>query len=151
MRRFLIPWFVFFPFLVSNAVAQYQNTEANIDEFCRSEWTKRGALDARMYEHCRRRQREGLQDISHLKQQYVTFDWLVEAEQAIVTKWTKRGIVDYAMVHFSLNREVEAYLDLAYGLNHGQFRRSDFESCYARWARQKDKQWGMTLYCLNRD
>ncbi|WP_299735789.1 hypothetical protein [uncultured Endozoicomonas sp.] len=83
-------------------------------QLCSEEWTKRGALDLKMYNHCMRGQDRGY---DRVKEIHVYADQQFYTETAYpycVKQWSKRGTVDIRMLASCLEKEVEGFKDVIY-------------------------------------
>ncbi len=87
-------------------------TDSN--QICEKNWTKRGELDKRMYDHCMEGQMEGYDKLKTLHE-YVDQDFYSETAYPYCSKkWTKRGIVDTRMLSHCLKQEVEGIKNVIY-------------------------------------
>ena len=132
---------------VTAAFEGYENAEANIDAFCKEEWTKRGVLDTSMYNYCVYQEYESVKNIIYAKRKYKDLDWFSVAEQSLKKKWTKKGIINYSVLDYSLRQEVDAYLDIEYELDNEELVELRVEKCLKKYS-DEYLNWTMTRTCL---
>ena len=139
------------PMEVPDFAAQpdYQFSAANVDSFCREEWTKRGELNKEMFVFCTNKEKEGHADVVELLTKLRQQDWLATLFPTIWSKWTKQGITNYHMVAFNLNQQSEAFLDYQYALKQPSFDAARMGECEAEWAGH-DSRWTMTMHCYKK-
>ena len=91
--------------------AEYKSDSQQI---CVKNWTKRGELDRRMYNHCMEGQMEGYDKVKDLHQ-YANQDFYSKTAYPYCLKnWTKRGVVDTRMLAHCLEQEIEGIEDVMY-------------------------------------
>jgi hypothetical protein len=66
-------------------------SSGNYDGYCREQWTKRGELDHRMYDHCMGREREGNAELSSLVARHSSVPFLKDIVEDASQTWTKSG------------------------------------------------------------
>jgi hypothetical protein len=126
-----------------------QKVLTDFDTHCKKEWTKRGELDKEMYNYCVEREKEGYDKMKRLEVKYKNYNWLQNLKSNIITEWTKAGVTEWRMVGYTLEKEIDAFLDIQYGLAHNEFSKLKYENCYAYWKTSNPaKYWSMTLFCL---
>ena len=126
-----------------------QKVLTDCDSHCKKEWTKRGVLNERLYNYCIEREKAGYDKMRELEQKYTSFTWVEKLKNDIITYWTKAGVTEWQMVGFSLEKEIDAYLDIDYGLKNGEFKKDDYNACFSKWKEARPESvWTMTRYCL---
>lgn len=81
---------------------------------CYDEWSTRGELDRRMFNHCMGRQTEAYRELVHLHQ-YADQSFYSETSFPYCRKeWTSRGVTNVRMKVHCLKREVEGIKDVMY-------------------------------------
>jgi hypothetical protein len=121
----------------------------NYSQFCSEKWTKRGILDAGMFDYCMSGQAKADDTLADLASKNASLTWLQRVIDAAVEKWTKRGMRDEEMVAYKVSQEIDAYLDIVYASKNSGFRQEALAACTDKW--QTDElPWGMILYCYKR-
>src|SRR5690606_12980013 len=96
----------------------YSFSEDNVNKKCSNKWTKRGELDVRMFDYCKRKQKESYTELLHLISEInndeVFSKFFNDKFKLIWNYWTKQGITDYSMVKYTLYKEYDAYKDFLY-------------------------------------
>lgn len=81
---------------------------------CTKDWTKRGQLDQRMFDHCMEGQMEGYEKVKELHG-YIDQKFYSDTAYPYCTKrWTKRDIVNSRMLAHCLEQEVEGIQDVMF-------------------------------------
>nr|WP_067285780.1 hypothetical protein [Marinobacterium profundum] len=95
---------------------EYIVTHATIHakQICTDDWTKRGVLDTRMYNHCLEQQIEAMRDLEYLIAENNTSRYYTLSLFHCRREWTDHGIVNPRMVRHCLEQEVEAWKDIDY-------------------------------------
>ena len=102
------------PSNVSLQLRSKEDYRSDSNQICAKNWTKRGELDKRMYDHCMEGQMEGFNKLIALHE-YVNQDFYSKTAYPYCLKnWTKREIVDTRMLSHCLNQEVEGIKDVMY-------------------------------------
>ncbi len=112
---------------------------------CARNWTKRGELDQRMYDHCMEGQMEGYDKLKTLHAFIGEEFYSKTAYPHCVKNWSKRGVVDTRMLSHCLDQEVESVKDL-------QYYREQYDAeqvnKIANRALYKYGSWKMTAYSV---
>ena len=88
--------------------------KSDSQQICVKNWTKRGELDRRMYNHCLEGQMDGYDKVKNLHQ-YADQDFYSNTAYPYCLKnWTKREVVDTRMLAHCLEKEVEGIKDVMY-------------------------------------
>jgi hypothetical protein len=124
--------------------------EANVEQYCRNEWTKRGELNTQMYSHCAQKEKDGYDKMATVIRDHSDFDWVETLMPKIWEQWSKRGVTHYSMVAYCLDKEIEAFKDYNYERKQVIFDSGKMSSCESQW-RQSESRWSMTVYCYKRD
>ena len=134
-------------------IAKYpQNVINDAKAYCKDHYTKRGVLDQRMYEYCFNEQLERYDELLTLESKYKNYTWIGSLKESIIKKWTKAGVTQWDMVEASLRNEVDAYLDLDYGLKNGEIDKEKYDLKYAEWFKASPEgYWSMIRYSLKSD
>lgn len=143
----IISLILFYQFSMGQSYPQKVLTDC--DSYCKKEWTKRGELDERMYNYCVQKEKEGYDKMRGLEQKHKSYPWVEKLKNDIITKWSKSGVTQWQMVGYNLEKEIDAYLDIEYGLNNGEFEKDVYNTCYSKWEEAYPPSiWTMTLNCL---
>lgn len=90
----------------------YADSIDQIKQLCKDEWTKVGSLDPEMFNHCLKKQAEGVTEIESFKSEFKGKNWFENMSGPnCFKKWTKRDAVNYEMVAHCMKSEKEGYLD----------------------------------------
>ena len=128
-----------------------QKVLTDCDSHCKKEWTKRGVLDEKMYNYCIGQEKEGYDKMRELEQKYSSFTWVEKLKNDIIKQWTEAGVTQWRMVGAILEKEIDAYLDIDYGLKNGEFKKDVYNACYSEWIEASPASvWSMTRYCLQK-
>jgi len=135
-------------FCVAGAQAATFPTQegARSEELCKTQWTKRGELDQRMYDYCLERESEGYAEAVLLIKRYNEQPWIQAVVDLAIKKWTKAGIRQDSMVHYAIQQMTEGWEDLAYEAKQPQFNANKYQSCQGKWGIQFD----MVMYCYKK-
>ncbi len=131
-------------------MSKYRYDASNAEAHCRGEWTKRGELNNRMYNHCLGIEKAGHANMLHVLTEYGTQEWMATLFPAIWNAWTKRGVTQYQMVGYNLKNEADKFLDFKYEGKQPSYDRSKMNRCVGQW-RGDDSRWSMTMYCYKQD
>jgi hypothetical protein len=144
-----IAYLVFGILFTSLASAQSIPTKesARSEEFCSSEWTKRGQLDNSMYQYCLRQELDGYQEFVFLAGKYKAQPWIQNAINYSVKEWTKKGLRQDQMVAYTLKQITEGWEDLQYESKQPNFNKNKAAACTSKWA----PQYNMVTYCYKQD
>ena len=88
--------------LLANSATFPSKESARSGEHCKSEWTKRGQLDQRMYDYCMKKEGEGYAEALILMEKYKNQPWIQDAINFSIKEWTKAGVRQDSMVKFSM-------------------------------------------------
>lgn len=83
-------------------------------QICAKNWTKRGELDSRMYNHCLSSQMDGYDKLRNLHGHADETFYSQTSFPYCRDEWTKRGIADTRMMAHCLEQEVEGIRDVMY-------------------------------------
>ena len=133
------------------AIPQYSFNKENVNTFCREEWTKRGALDQRMFGHCVKMETEGYARMLSSIKKFENNSWMKTLFPAIWSKWTKRGITQYRMVGANLEGECDEFLNYEYEKKQNNFNKTKMLQCWNEWKDNSENVWSMTMYCYKED
>lgn len=98
-------------FIFAWSLASFADGTDQIKELCKDEWTKAGALDQEMFNHCIKKQSEGVAEIKSIESELKGKMWFENFSGPNCFKsWTKRDIVNYEMVAHCMKSEKEGYL-----------------------------------------
>lgn len=125
---------------------QYKFDKANVDAFCREEWTKRGELDTSMFNYCAAQEKEGHAKMLAALKKFGKNDWMTTLFPAIWEEWTKRGVTQYRMVGHSVAQQGDAFLDFQYEQKQPKLDATKMGRCVAEWQAHASR-WTQTMYC----
>ena len=105
--------------------------------------------------HCMKRQNEGYNELSFLKQKYGSlglsgFGNYEDIVNFAFAKWTTRDEIQYDMVAYTIEKQAEGFLDLAYIAKNQTATKSRIGFCLSKWATPKSPQYDMVVYCLKK-
>lgn len=119
---------------------------------CAEQWTKRGVMDREMFSYCMDKQRDGHADArDHIERTYSSLDIMAEVVPYAAEKWLTREEYQFDMVAYEIEKQGEAYLNVAYGLQHAEYTEDQVMMCVAQWITPAEPQWDMVEYCLERN
>ena len=149
MHKFIILLGILMTFAFE-AGASLSFDEGKAQTFCSKKWTSRGVPDREMIDYCMRQQREGYRDSVHYRSSY-EFQGIPNMDEVIsyaLTKWASGRNYQFDMVAFEISRQAEAYLDIVYGLDNGDYQKSQISRCRNKWLKKSSPQYDMVKYCL---
>lgn len=80
---------------------------------CAEDWTKRGVLDRRMFDHCYEQQSDAYFELVELDKENAHQRFYANTSfPHCVSEWTKRGVPNPRMMAHCLNNEIEGILDV---------------------------------------
>lgn len=114
---------------------------------CYDEWSTRGELDRRMFNHCMGQQTEAYRELVHLHQ-YADQNFYSGTSFPYCRKeWTKRGITNVRMKVHCLKQEIEGIKDVMYFRE--QYGESQVNAVASR-ALSQFGSWRMAAYQVKR-
>jgi hypothetical protein len=116
---------------------------ARSDEHCKSEWTKRGQLDQRMYDYCMKKEGDGYAEALILMDKYKSQPWIQDVVNFSIKEWTKSGVRQDSMVKFSMAKIIDGWEDMAYESKQPGFNKAKLQLCQNKWG----VQFNMVAYC----
>lgn len=151
MKMYISLMILLIPVSVTGAEVPTLKTEEQYREdshqICYDEWSTRGELDRRMYNHCMEQQAEAYRDLVHLHQ-YADQGFYANTSFPYCNKeWTKRGITNVRMTVHCLNQEVEGIRDVMYFRE--QYGESEVNAIVGR-ALAQFGSWRMAAYQVKR-
>lgn len=81
---------------------------------CTTEWTKRGELNQRMYNHCMEQQRESITGLTYIIDTQKGHRRYPLSLAYCYQEWRKQGISNPRMTEHSMEQEIEAWKDIDY-------------------------------------
>ena len=115
-------------------------------------YTKRGKLDQEMYDYSVKEELKGYDELLNLELKYKKYSWIDSLKNNIIKKWTKAGVTNWSMVGAGLRNEIDAFLDLEYGLKNGEIDKEKYNLKYKEWyIGSPEKYWSMIRYSLKND
>jgi len=141
MKKYLL-LVLLLPSLV-NAATFPSKESARSGEHCKSEWTKRGELDQRMYDYCMKREGEGYAEALILMEKYKNQPWIQDVINFSIKEWTKAGVRQDSMVKFSMAKIIDGWEDMVYESKQPGFNKAKHQSCQSKWG----VQFNMVAYC----
>jgi hypothetical protein len=108
-----------------------------IDQYkahCAEEWTKRGVLNAEMFDYCVSQEQDGYAKMVEVINKYSSRPWIQALLDHIVHQWTKRGVRQDSMVGYNLSLETDAYEDMVYETKQPSFNKDKMTACYLSMA-----------------
>ena len=129
--------------LLANSATFPSKESARSGEHCKSEWTKRGQLDQRMYDYCMKKEGEGYAEALILMEKYKNQPWIQDAINFSIKEWTKAGVRQDSMVKFSMAKIIDGWEDMVYESKQPGFNKAKHQSCQSKWG----VQFNMVAYC----
>ncbi|WP_165726475.1 hypothetical protein [Pseudoalteromonas sp. SA25] len=124
------------------------NYISNSMAICKKEWTKRGQLDNRMYQHCLKGQLSGIDKVDELNKKYSEREfYFLIAYPYCIKKWTTRGVANPRMIAHCLNSEIEGKKDVDYYRDN--YERAAIDKI-VETALNKYQSWNMAAYSIKR-
>ncbi len=105
----------------------------NVQAFCKKEYTKRGHLDIEMYDFMVKEHLKSYDELLILESKYKNYSWIDSLKNNIIKKHTKAGVTNWMMVNARLEAEIDAFLDLEYGLKNGEIDKEKYNLLYKKW------------------
>ncbi len=90
------------------------NSEPDAIQQCRSEWTVRGELNQRMYNHCMDVQSEAIQNLKHTMTTQSDHRFYTISLAHCYKEWKERDLINPRMVNHCMDQEIEAWKDIEY-------------------------------------
>lgn len=94
----------------SNLKSSYSDAQ----RVCTTEWTKRGELDQRMYNHCIEQQNESISGLAHIIDTQKGHRRYPLSLAYCYQEWRKQGISNPRMTEHCMEQEIEAWKDIDY-------------------------------------
>jgi hypothetical protein len=104
-----------------------------------------------MYNYCMERQEDGYNDAISLGKKYSNVADIDKIADYAVRKWLKARQYQYEMVAYEMERQIDAFLNIAYGVKSGEYSEDEVLPCLAKWYKGDEPQWDMVEYCLERN
>lgn len=114
---------------------------------CYDEWSTRGELDRRMFNHCMSQQTEAYRDLVHLHQYADQKFYSGTSFPHCSNEWTKRGVTNVRMKVHCLKQEIEGIKDVMYFRE--QYGESQVNAIVSR-ALSEFGSWRMVAYQVKR-
>jgi hypothetical protein len=121
--------------------------KSDSQQICVKNWTKRGELDQRMYNHCMKGQMEGYDKVKELHFYADQNFYSDTAYPYCLKQWNKRGVVDTRMLAHCLEKEVEGIKDVMYYRK--QYDEAQVNKIVGR-ALSKFGSWNMAAYYVKK-
>ena len=136
--------------VAAQTIPQFNTAAAEMQ--CSEKWTKRGVLDANMYNYCMERQSEGYLKANEYVAKYSQVPFLKEIIAAAEDTWLKPHDYQYEMLAYVIEKEGEAFLDVTYDVETGKYSQEQFAVCSDKWFQRSDSpKWSMVRFCLKND
>ena len=120
---------------------------AKMTSLCTEKWSKRGVLDEGMFNYCMNRKTDSYGDLNYLLSQSSDIPGLNNILQYGINEWFDSDGWD--MVLFEVNKQKEGYLDVEYFMSNGGSE-DLLQKCKNEWLTNKEPNWRMVLYCLEK-
>lgn len=97
---------------ITSAKLSLPEYRSNSENYCKSEWTKLGKLDQKMYDYCLGKAQKAYKELKYEFNQFKDHSWYKIAMHDALEKWRKKKIFDASQVNYIYDRNKKAYFEI---------------------------------------